>query len=279
MTRTAIIAGKGALPAILAARLGQTGTPYLVAEMQGFPADVPGVTPVRFRLERLVPFLESLAQDGVGRVVLAGAVNRPRIEPEMFDPRTAQLVPVMLAAMQKGDDGALRALIGIFEDWDFEVVGADVIAPDLVPAEGILCGAPSAQDRTDASRAAQVVDALGAIDVGQGAVVARGQCLAAEALPGTDAMLAAVAAWRGPQDRRSGLLYKAPKLGQDRRADLPVIGPATVAAAAAAHLSGIAWQAGGVMILDRDATQTAAEQAGLFLWSRPKDPPPQDPGP
>jgi hypothetical protein len=275
MTRTAIIAGRGGLPALLAARLAADGAPFVLAEMERFPADVPGVPDrLRFRLERLVPFLDALAQDGVQRVVLAGAVNRPRIEPELFDARTAQLVPVMLSAMQKGDDGALRALIGIFEDWNFEVVGADAIAPELVPGEGVLAGTMTPQDKADATRAAAIVDALGAVDVGQGAVVARGQCLGAEALPGTDAMLAAVAAWRGLQERRSGLLYKAPKPGQDRRADLPVIGPATVAGAAAAGLSGIAWEAGGLMILDRAATVAAADAAGLFLWSRPKDPRP-----
>ena len=271
MTRTAIIAGRGALPGILAARLAAEGTTFLLAEMEQVPADVPSVPDrMRFRLERLVPFLDALAQDGVERIVMAGSVTRPRIEPELFDARTAQLVPVMLQAMQKGDDGALRALIGIFEDWNFTVVGADAIAPDLVPGEGVLTGTLTPQDKTDAARAASIVAALGAVDVGQGAVVAHGQCLAVEALPGTDAMLSAVAVWRG-DGPRAGLLYKAPKPGQDRRADLPVIGPATVAGAAAAGLTGIAWEAGGLMILDRDATVAAASTAGLFLWSRTMD--------
>ena len=271
MTRTAIIAGRGALPGILAARLAAEGTTFLLAEMEQVPADVPSVPDrMRFRLERLVPFLDALAQDGVERIVMAGSVTRPRIEPELFDARTAQLVPVMLQAMKKGDDGALRALIGIFEDWNFTVVGADAIAPDLVPGEGVLTGTLTPQDKTDAARAASIVAALGAVDVGQGAVVAYGQCLAVEALPGTDAMLSAVAAWRG-EGPRAGLLYKAPKRGQDRRADLPVIGTATVAGAAAAGLSGIAWEAGGLMILDRDATVAAASTAGLFLWSRTMD--------
>ena len=65
---------------------------------------------------------------------------------------------------------------------------------------------------------------------------------------------------------RRGVLYKAPKPGQDWRMDLPAIGPATVAAAAAAGLAGVAVQAGGVLILDREATVAAADDAGLFLW-------------
>ena len=64
------------------------------------------------------------------------------------------------------------------------------------------------------------------------------------------------------------MLYKAPKPGQDRRIDLPALGPASVRRAAAAGLAGIAWQAGGVVLLDRDAMLAEAAAAGLFLWAR-----------
>jgi UDP-2,3-diacylglucosamine hydrolase len=110
------------------------------------------------------------------------------------------------------------------------------------------------------------------VDVGQGAVVAQGLCLAVEALPGTDAMLAAVADLPGglrpdPAQGR-GLFYKAPKPGQDLRIDLPALGPRTVEQAAAAGLGGIAWQAGGVICLDLPAMIAQANRAGLFLWAR-----------
>jgi hypothetical protein len=65
-----------------------------------------------------------------------------------------------------------------------------------------------------------------------------------------------------------GVFYKAPKPGQDTRMDLPVLGPATVAGAAKAGLAGIAWEAGGVILLDRATMIAEAEKAGLFLWAR-----------
>ncbi|WP_126977202.1 LpxI family protein [Frigidibacter oleivorans] len=270
---TAVIAGTGALPGLLVAALTRAGEPVLLAEMEGFPASVPGVTPLRFRVERLVPFLADLADAGVTRVVFGGAVRRPRLDPELFDNRTATLVPRLLAAMQAGDDATLREVAAIFEDWDLPVVGAAEVAPDLVPGPGLLAGAPTPGDEADAARAAAIVAALGTVDVGQGAVVAQGLCLAVEALPGTDAMLdwvAATGAGLRPDPRGArGVIYKAPKPGQDRRMDLPALGPETVRRAAAAGLAGLAWEAGGVLLLDRDATVAAAEAAGLFLWSRP----------
>ncbi len=70
---------------------------------------------------------------------------------------------------------------------------------------------------------------------------------------------------------RGGLLFKAPKAGQDRRVDLPAIGPETVTLAAAADLSAIVIAAGGVMVLDRAETVRRANRAGIALWVRPTE--------
>lgn len=257
--RTALIAGSGRLPAAIAARLDAP----LVAALEGFAPE--GVEAEAFRLERLVPFVESLLDRGVTRVVFAGAVRRPRLDPELFDRRTAMLVPRIAAAMQQGDDAALRAVIAVFEEAGLAVIGLAEAAPALIPGAGILTGQPSAREEADAALAAAIVEGLGSLDIGQGAVVAAGLCLAVETLPGTEAMLDFVARTR---TGLGGVLWKAPKPSQERRIDLPAVGPETVAQARAAGLSGIAWQAGGVVLIDREEAVAAAETAGLFLWAR-----------
>ncbi|MGB3278982.1 MAG: UDP-2,3-diacylglucosamine diphosphatase LpxI [Pseudorhodobacter sp.] len=271
MTRTALIAGAGALPATLAAHLPK---PPLVAALEGYrPA---GLTPdISFRIERLVPFLNHLVAQGVTRVCFAGAVQRPSLDPSLFDPLTAQMVPRLLAAMQAGDDATLREVLKIFEEFDLEILGAADLAPDLAPPAGLLTGTTTAQDSKDAVRAAQITQALGAVDVGQGAVVQAGLCLGVETLTGTDAMLAGVAQIPGHLRPKStkGLFYKAPKPGQDLRIDLPTIGPQTLEMVAKAGLGGIAFQAGGTLMLDRAEMITRAQSLGLFLWSRPTDTP------
>lgn len=264
MSRTAIIAGQGALAPAIAARLDQP----VVAALDGFSPPIPHES---FRLERLVPFFDWLAEQGVDRVTFAGAVRRPRLDPEAFDPRTASLVPRILTAMQSGDDAALREVIALFEEAGFTVAGTEEIAPDLVPGAGILVGEPTAADIADADRAAKIVEGLGPLDLGQGAVVAQGLCLAVETLPGTGAMLDFVAAHRDMRPRPNGprgVFWKAPKPGQDRRIDLPAIGPETVDQVARAGLAGIAWQAGGVILLEREAAVERARAAGVFLWAR-----------
>lgn len=266
MSRTAVIAGQGALaPAVIAA----LDAP-LVYALDGFAPD--GVDALPFRLERLVPFLDSLIDQEVSRVVFAGAIRRPRLDPELFDSRTAQLVPRIMMAMQSGDDGALRAVLDVFQDHGLAIASVAEVAPGLLPGEGLLAGEPTAADRRDAARAALILATLGPLDVGQGAVVAQGQCLAIETLPGTAAMLdfaARHADLRPNPSGARGVFFKAPKPGQDMRIDLPTLGPDSVTQAAAAGLAGIAWQAGGVILLDRDEAVRRADAAGLFLWAMP----------
>jgi hypothetical protein len=58
---------------------------------------------------------------------------------------------------------------------------------------------------------------------------------------------------------------KAKKPSQERRIDLPTIGPRTVEGAAKAGLRGIAVEAGQALLLDRQGLIAAADRLGLFV--------------
>ena len=105
--------------------------------------------------------------------------------------------------------------------------------------------------------------ALGAVDVGQAAVVQQGVVLGVEAIEGTDALLKRCKELR--RDGPGGVLVKTAKPGQERRLDLPAIGVRTVEQAAAAGLVGIAVEAGGALIVAGGAVGAAADKAGLFV--------------
>ena len=263
----AIIAGRGALVPHLLAAAGEAQ----VWEMAGSPSGIEGAR--RFRIEELAELIATLRGEGVTEVCFAGGVSRPPVDPAAVTPASAPLVMRLVPAAQGGDDALLREVAAIFEEGGLTLRGAHEIAPDLLPREGVLTRAqPGDRDRRDLARARQAHAALAAADIGQAVVVAAGQALALEALPGTDAMLAALAAQRGRLPLpEGGLLWKAPKPGQDRRFDLPAVGPQTVTAAAKAGLSGIAVEAGGVLLLGGDLTVAAADAAGLWLWSVPPD--------
>jgi len=266
----AIIAGAGVLPRMLSQALTALGRDHLVCSPYGLEVEVDDAE--AFYFERSISFFRTLEQRGVRQVVMVGKFHRPRaLNPLRFEGSTLMAAPRILASLRKGDDASLRALAEIIEELGLEVVGVEDVAPNLLPEPGLYASrVPSDDDRADVERAAYIVEAISAVDVGQGAVVAGGLCLATEALPGTDAMLEWVADTREMPlaGSRRGVLYKAPKVQQDRRLDLPAIGPTTVAKAAAAGLAGIAWEARGALLLDAEHTMAEAERLGLFLWAR-----------
>jgi len=275
----ALVAGRGALPGRVIAAREAAGGRVIVCGMAGFDADLPR-NDRPFRLETLGSLIAGLRAEGAREVCLCGRVQRPAIDPGALDAATRPLAERIRGALgARGDDGALRVFVGLFEEAGLRVRGAHDLVPDLLPAEGVPTRArPGDAHGADAGRAAGLMAALGRADLGQACVVRAGQVLAVEALPGTDWMLAALAAC--PPDlpghlARGGLVYKAPKPGQDRRVDLPAVGPATVAGAARAGLDGVVIEAGGVIVLDLPATVAAADDAGLFLWVRRALPEPE----
>ena len=254
----ALIAGQGALPDEIVAALPER--PHVVA-LAGFAPD--SVTPdEEFRLEQLGTFLSGLSERGVTEVCFAGAVRRPPIDQAAIDAATLPLVPRIAAAMGQGDDAILRTIIGIFEEAGLTVRGAHELVPSLLPEPGALAGEPTAHAGRDITRAREILTAMGAADTGQACVVLKGQALALEGLYGTDWMLESL---RNRPDGKGGLLYKGPKPGQDRRVDLPTIGPATIEGATTAGLDGVVIEGGGVLVLDRDRTVATAREHGLFL--------------
>ncbi|MEP0565146.1 MAG: UDP-2,3-diacylglucosamine diphosphatase LpxI, partial [Paracoccaceae bacterium] len=235
----ALIAGQGALPAHL---IAAAQTRPFVASLERFPPDT--VTPdLTFRIEQLGSFLQTLKEKGVREVCFAGSLQRVPLEPGEIDPATMPLVPRMMEALKSGDDAALRTVLSFFEEAGLIIRAAHEIAPDLLPDAGTLGSvAPDNEDEEEAVRAAQVVAAMGAVDIGQACVVHRGQVLASEGVFGTDWMLQSLES--RTDAGTGGLFFKAAKPGQDRRIDLPTIGPGTVAAAAQAGLKGIAIEQG-----------------------------------
>ncbi|QFT72833.1 LpxI family protein [Ruegeria sp. THAF33] len=258
----ALIAGTGALPTEVVAQL--TERP-LICAMEGFLPDTLSADVV-FPLEQLGSFIADLKARGVTDICLAGAVRRPPIDPSRIDAATLPLVPIIQKAILSGDDGALRAVIGILEGAGLTLRAAHEIAPGLLPPVGCLTEAqPSDADMADADRGAGILRAMGAADTGQACAVSKGQALAIEGVFGTAWMLQSLT--QRP-DAGGGILFKGPKPDQDRRADLPAIGPETVTDTVAAGLSGIVLEKGGVLVLEKERVIAECNRLGLFLYIR-----------
>ncbi|MBE1282334.1 MAG: DUF1009 domain-containing protein [Rhodobacteraceae bacterium] len=258
----ALIAGTGALPREIVSCVSDEP---LVCAMAGSEPDQ--VSPhLTFRIEELGTFILYLKEKGVTELCMAGSVKRPPVDPTAIDAATMPLVPIIQAAIGSGDDGALRAMIGIFEKAGLSVRAAQDIAPGLLMEPGVPTDVqPGELDKADAARGAEIVAAMAVADTGQACAVRGRQALALEGIFGTDWMLKSL---EERPDGQGGILYKAPKPGQELRADLPTIGPDTVERAGKAGLGGIVLQAGGVIVLEQEAVIAACNRLNMFLWLR-----------
>lgn len=261
-----IIAGGGPLPGRVAAAASAAGRPVFVAALEGYaePAVIGGFPHAMCRLGAAGRIMAALRAHGCTDLVLAGPVQRPSLLDLRPDAEGARLLARIGRAAFAGDDGFLAAIVRVLGEEGFRVLGAHEVLREALGPRGLLTkAAPDAAAMADIARGVAVLRALGAADVGQACVVQQGIVLAVEAVEGTDAMLARAGGLARPGP--GGVLVKLVKPGQDRRADLPTIGPDTIRHAGEAGVQGVAFEANGTILLDREASIAAAGAGGLFL--------------
>ena len=267
----AILAGGGALPLEVAEAARASGRRVVVVGIRGEADPVIEALGAQWvewgQVGRLLDLLA--AEQCRDLLLVGGVVRRPDFRSVASDFGTVRRLPKILAALSGGDDGLLRRVIGLLESEGLRVLSVLDVAPALVLATGAIGRrSPDAAHRADIGRGLSLLAALGPFDVGQAAIVAGGRIVAIEGAEGTDALIdryrSVRNAGRVARDAH-GVLVKASKPQQDRRVDLPVIGPETVRRAADAGLAGIAAESGRVLVVRRQETRAAADAVGIFV--------------
>ncbi len=275
VAKLGIVAGAGETPRRVVDACQLQGREPVVLAFEGETdlQTVDGVAHIWTSFATISEGVARMREAGVRDLVIVGRIARPSLTALARDPLARRFVAKIgaRAFTALGDDGLLRAVArDVVEAEGFRLIGAESVAHDLLAGAGPLgARVPDEDAWADIRRGIAVVDALGAVDVGQAAVIQRGQVLGVEAAEGTDGLLRRCAALAEPG--AGGVLVKLAKPGQDRRLDLPTIGLPTVRHAADAGLAGVAVEAGGVFIVDRAAVIEAADAAGLFLIGVERD--------
>lgn len=266
MKKLGIIAGNGSLPLCLIEACEKLKRPYFVVAIKG------GMTKGSLRREQphawvrlgaVGKALRLLKKNEVEEVVMIGGVKRPSFV-GLFPDARGWKVLFKIGRKALGDDALLKVLIAEIESEGMTVKGIDELLPQLLVKKGVYGRVlPTAQDTADIKRGIQVAKKLGEADVGQSVVVQQGLVLAVEGIEGTDALIIRSKALKRKGGR--GVLVKIMKPQQDRRADLPTIGPSTVQLAYESGLAGIAVGADSVLFSQADQAVRLANQLGLFI--------------
>jgi len=274
----AIICGGGTFPFTVADALIKSGRGAVLFALKGWadPERVKHYPHHWAHVTQLGRFLRLARREGCRDVIFIGTLVRPSIRQLInFDLATLRALPSAIRHFYGGDNHLLTGMASLLEGHGFRLLGAHEVAPEILMQEGALGqAAPKAGDLEDIRHGLDVLNAIGPLDIGQGVVVANRHVIAVEAAEGTDQMLARVADLRRTKRFRAplgtGVLVKAPKPGQDRRFDLPSIGPRTVEGVAEAGLAGLAVIAGGAIVAEPQIVVEKADRARVFVLGLPE---------
>ncbi len=284
-----LIAGNGSFPFLLLDAARAHGREVVVAaireetdpSIETRAARDPAIQVHWLSLGELSHLIETFQREGVTQAVMAGQVKHKQIFSSIRpDWRLAKL---LLSLGTRNTDGLLGAIAKVLEDEGIELISSTTFLEPLLAKEGVLTArTPNEREQRDIDYGRGVAHALATYDVGQTVVIAAQACVAVEAMEGTDATILrageilraldnddAAEEKHAPTLARSLTVVKIAKPKQDMRFDVPVIGPATIAAMHQAGATCLALEAGRTLIFDLPAVIASADQASIAVVANP----------
>ena len=264
-TNLCVIAGGGILPRKVADNFDPSGERIFFLAFRNItdPEIVAGRHHEWLELGEIQKAIDAMHRNNVGKVVMAGPIQRPALSSLALDTRALKML-AKGGLKVFGDDGLLSLVAKEIEKEDIKIIGIEEILSGVLTKEGLLAGpAPTKNSWDDIKRGLHVLNNLGPCDVGQSVAVQEGLVLAVEAIEGTDKMIERAG---GLKRNVSGpILIKISKVNQDKRVDLPTAGPETVNNAIRAGFQGLALEANNSLLLDKDRALKIAEKNAFFV--------------
>ncbi|MBF0155968.1 MAG: UDP-2,3-diacylglucosamine diphosphatase LpxI [Magnetococcales bacterium] len=269
--RLGLIAGSGRMPLLLAEAMSrevrrQGGGLYAVGHVgETDPALVARVDGFSWvRLGQFKKILDYFGRMRVDQAVLAGGITKSaiwRVRPDILALRMAGRLRHL------NDDALLRGVAALLAERGIRVRAVTDFVPELLVPQGVLGRLrPSPFQWEEARFAWGVAKEIGRLDIGQGVVVRQRVVVAVEAMEGTDAMLERAGILvSGRQGRGEAVFVKVAKPFQDRRLDLPTIGPETIRVLARSGIPFMAVEAGSAMMIDPAALLGLADREGIVV--------------
>lgn len=266
MESLGLIAGDGRLPIEIAGAARAGG-------MRVVGVGFPGITAVEFadacdqhvtlHLGEIEKLLRLFSDEGIRRAVVAGKVSKQHLIGAGGELRLDDTAKRLLAELaDRRDDSILSGFAAALESVGVDLAPQAELVPTLLAGSGTLGRiAPTPAQAADAVFGWDVAKRLGAVDVGQSVVVRQRAVMAVEAIEGTDEAIRRGGRLGGP----GATVVKVTKPGQDPRFDLPAVGVGTISALEEVAAGMLAVEAGGTLVLEREAMIAAADDAGIAV--------------
>jgi len=196
---------------------------------------------------------------GYDGMIMAGQINPLSLFRSKFSDEVRGWLRELPA---KNAHTIFRKLIEKFEEYGAKVLPASLFMDGHVPGVGpVTARGFTADEESDIRRGIEVAHDVGVHDVGQTVMVKSGMVLSVEAFEGTNAAIRR----GGRLGGRGGVVFKAAREGHDMRFDIPVVGLKTVKVMKRAGATALGFQAGRLILLDREAVVKFADRHGIAI--------------
>jgi hypothetical protein len=257
-----LIAGGGRLPNEALTRLRARGEKVEIFGFEGVTE--PGLVSqaLMTRLGQLERLLGLFRARGVERLLIVGKFEPRLLQGEGAPLEADRAAQALIASRAGAGDVALMSLLaGWLEAQGYLLCRQDRLLEEMLAGEGRLARRGlDAGERRDLDVGRRAVAGLSAsATAAQAVAVSRGTVVAWEDAAGTDAMIRRAAG-------HGATIVKGARPGQDRRLDLPTVGPATIESMIESGARALAVEAFSTLVVGGPAMRAAADAAQIGLW-------------
>ena len=265
LSKIGLVAGRGDLPEKIIRQCINSGIDlFVILITEERPKSIDKVPHTSLGVGSVGKAIKLFKEEHVENIVFAGGLKRPKFLSLKLDSGGVKLLARITKAKLNGDNKLLTTVIGFFEDNGFEIIGADEILEDALMPLGVLGKvSPQGKQQGDVDVGKKMAQSIGKLDIGQSVIMQDGVVIGVEAIEGTDKLIERCKDLQ--LEKKGGVLVKVKKPEQDKRVDLPTIGPVTIMKAHENGLAGIAVEAGAALVIDKDEVVSMADEYGLFI--------------
>ncbi|KKQ49326.1 MAG: hypothetical protein US69_C0007G0075 [candidate division TM6 bacterium GW2011_GWF2_38_10] len=264
----AVIAGTGRLPIHACQNLIHKNEPFFVIslfpqnneqELRNAVDDKAEVVVLPFF--KVQAILDVLKKRHTTKLLFIGKVDKQNL---LSNVKLDWLALKLLASILcKSDSAIMEKLISELEKHGISVISQADVLGGLMVEPGVLCGSLNKEIAASIELGITTAIKLSECDIGQTVIVKDKMVLALEAIEGTDACIQ-----RGiALGKNNIVICKAARANQNKKFDLPTLGPSSLESLQKGDVAAIAWLSTHTFIADKELFIQEAKKKNITLVS------------
>ncbi len=265
MDKIIVISGNGKLPKLVVNKLKKNKNHYF--ELKLIKQTSRRENNVKYiKYGNIVSELIKLKKNGFNKLLMAGSLERPKINEIKPDINSIKLLPKFVKKiLEGGDNNLLKFVIKELENLGFKIISLKKVLPDIFLGKGNQTKVKITKNNfDDIKKGTKILRSNSKFDIGQSIVIQQGSVVAIEAAQGTDNLIKQ--SYPYVKNIKQAVLVKMVKSNQDVRVDLPTLGMKTVKNIKKYSLRGIAYSSDLTVILEKNSVIDYCDRNKIFLF-------------